>query len=178
MECQLCLLRQSNAYPHISSNTHLYSHHDYNAHPFVLLGMEALVHDKPHRRNLLPNTAPKGTSSAHPTSTTAAGKYGHQLCAPPASLPQSSSNTITPADAIIATAANLSHLLTNNLQAHHNNKVNQTDSPDYKSSHNHHLPLNTMQHIINNTHQKQHTRPHQQQFPTMIATPVTVTANQ
>eukprot|EP00804_Cyclotella_cryptica_P010211 CCRYP_013825-RA/>CCRYP_013825-RA protein AED:0.46 eAED:0.17 QI:0/0/0/0.57/1/1/7/0/869 len=27
--------RQSNAYPHISSHTHLYGHHDYNAHPFV-----------------------------------------------------------------------------------------------------------------------------------------------
>eukprot|EP00804_Cyclotella_cryptica_P008878 CCRYP_013090-RA/>CCRYP_013090-RA protein AED:0.15 eAED:0.14 QI:0/0/0/1/1/1/3/0/882 len=42
MERQLCLLWQSNAYPHISSHTHLYSHHDYNAHPFVPLGMEAL----------------------------------------------------------------------------------------------------------------------------------------
>eukprot|EP00804_Cyclotella_cryptica_P000163 CCRYP_017463-RA/>CCRYP_017463-RA protein AED:0.42 eAED:0.49 QI:0/-1/0/1/-1/0/1/0/288 len=30
-------------------------------------------------------------SSAHPTITTAAGKYGHQLCAPPVSLPHPSS---------------------------------------------------------------------------------------
>ena len=41
MERQLCLLRQSNAYPHISSHTHLYGHHDYNAHPFVPLGSYA-----------------------------------------------------------------------------------------------------------------------------------------
>eukprot|EP00804_Cyclotella_cryptica_P014586 CCRYP_020641-RA/>CCRYP_020641-RA protein AED:0.25 eAED:0.25 QI:0/0/0/1/1/1/3/0/614 len=33
MEPQLCLLWQSNTYPHISSHTHLYGHHDYNAHP-------------------------------------------------------------------------------------------------------------------------------------------------
>eukprot|EP00804_Cyclotella_cryptica_P024323 CCRYP_015308-RA/>CCRYP_015308-RA protein AED:0.19 eAED:0.16 QI:0/0/0/1/0.2/0.16/6/0/899 len=59
MERQLCLLRQSNAYPHISSHTHLYGHHDYNAHPFVPLCMEALVHDKPHRRKSFANTAPK-----------------------------------------------------------------------------------------------------------------------
>eukprot|EP00804_Cyclotella_cryptica_P019806 CCRYP_009697-RA/>CCRYP_009697-RA protein AED:0.19 eAED:0.25 QI:0/0/0/1/1/1/2/0/745 len=76
----------------------------------------------PTAANLLPNTAPKGMSLAHPTSTTAAGKYGHQLRAPPVTNP-----SVTPADAIIAAAANLSHLLTNNLQAHHNNKVNQSD---------------------------------------------------
>eukprot|EP00804_Cyclotella_cryptica_P009391 CCRYP_018074-RA/>CCRYP_018074-RA protein AED:0.17 eAED:0.15 QI:0/0/0/0.75/0/0/4/0/1210 len=53
----------------------------------------------PTAANLLPNTAPK---------------VHHQP-------------SVTPADAIIAAAANLSHLLTNNLQAHHNNKVNQSD---------------------------------------------------
>eukprot|EP00804_Cyclotella_cryptica_P020749 CCRYP_016588-RA/>CCRYP_016588-RA protein AED:0.03 eAED:0.02 QI:0/0/0/1/1/1/3/0/1217 len=123
MERQLCLLRQSNAYPHISSHTHLYGHHDYNAHPFVPWAWKPLSTTNPTAANLLPNTAPRGMSSAHPTSTTAAGKCGHQLRAPPVSLPQSSSNT----NAIIAAAANLSHLLTNNLQAHHNNKVNQSD---------------------------------------------------
>eukprot|EP00804_Cyclotella_cryptica_P008141 CCRYP_004620-RA/>CCRYP_004620-RA protein AED:0.40 eAED:0.40 QI:0/-1/0/1/-1/1/1/0/243 len=49
MERQLNLLRQSNANPKISAYAHLYGPHDYNAAPFVPLGMEALVHDKPHR---------------------------------------------------------------------------------------------------------------------------------
>eukprot|EP00804_Cyclotella_cryptica_P013052 CCRYP_002364-RB/>CCRYP_002364-RB protein AED:0.23 eAED:0.12 QI:0/-1/0/1/-1/0/1/0/316 len=50
MEQQLNLLRQSNANPRISAYAHLYGPHDYNASPFVPLGMEALAHDKPHRR--------------------------------------------------------------------------------------------------------------------------------
>ena len=29
---------------------HVYEQHDYNRHPFVPIGMEALVHDKPHKR--------------------------------------------------------------------------------------------------------------------------------
>ena len=49
MERQLNLLRQSHSNPKISSYAHLYGHHDYNLHPFVPIGMEALVHDKPHR---------------------------------------------------------------------------------------------------------------------------------
>eukprot|EP00804_Cyclotella_cryptica_P024289 CCRYP_012553-RA/>CCRYP_012553-RA protein AED:0.37 eAED:0.37 QI:0/0/0/1/0/0/2/0/683 len=134
MERQLCLLRQSNAYPHISSHTHLYGHHDYNAHPFVPLGMEALVHDKPHRRKSFAQHCTKGyvigTSHEHyrcwkvwtPTSRTtrisATVFFKHKYITNP---------SVTPADAIIAAAANLSHLLTNNLQAHHNNKVNQSD---------------------------------------------------
>eukprot|EP00804_Cyclotella_cryptica_P026336 CCRYP_007671-RA/>CCRYP_007671-RA protein AED:0.18 eAED:0.21 QI:0/0/0/1/0/0.33/3/0/1086 len=69
MERQLCLLRQSNAYPHISSHTHLYGHHDYNTHPFVPLGMEALVHDKPHCRKSVAQHCTKvyviGTSHEH-----------------------------------------------------------------------------------------------------------------
>eukprot|EP00804_Cyclotella_cryptica_P027522 CCRYP_007476-RA/>CCRYP_007476-RA protein AED:0.26 eAED:0.26 QI:0/0/0/1/1/1/4/0/582 len=50
MERQLNLLRQSNANPKISAYAHLYGPHDYNAAPFAPLGMEALAHDKPHRR--------------------------------------------------------------------------------------------------------------------------------
>eukprot|EP00804_Cyclotella_cryptica_P007584 CCRYP_010663-RA/>CCRYP_010663-RA protein AED:0.17 eAED:0.17 QI:0/0/0/1/1/1/2/0/834 len=63
MERQLCLLRQSNAYPHISSHTHLYGNHDYNAHPFVPLGMEALLHDKPHSRKSFAQHCTKGKPS-------------------------------------------------------------------------------------------------------------------
>eukprot|EP00804_Cyclotella_cryptica_P002823 CCRYP_009357-RB/>CCRYP_009357-RB protein AED:0.24 eAED:0.24 QI:0/0/0/1/0/0/2/0/561 len=134
MERELCLLRQSNAYPHISSHTHLYGHHDYNAHPFVPLGMEALVHDKPHRHKSFAQHCTKGyvigTSYEHyrcwkvwtPTSCTtrisATVFFKHKYITNP---------TVTPADAVIAAAANLSHLLTHNVQAHHNNKVKQTD---------------------------------------------------
>eukprot|EP00804_Cyclotella_cryptica_P011576 CCRYP_012089-RA/>CCRYP_012089-RA protein AED:0.20 eAED:0.20 QI:0/0/0/1/1/1/3/0/784 len=59
----------------------------------------------PTAANLLPNTAPRVF-------------FKHKYITNP---------SVTPADAIIAAAANLSHLLTNNLQAHHNNKVNQSD---------------------------------------------------
>eukprot|EP00804_Cyclotella_cryptica_P014540 CCRYP_004834-RA/>CCRYP_004834-RA protein AED:0.38 eAED:0.43 QI:0/0/0/1/0/0/2/0/284 len=60
MERQLSLLQQSNEYPHISSHTHLYDHHDYNAQPFVPLCMEALVRDKPHRRKTFAQHCTKG----------------------------------------------------------------------------------------------------------------------
>eukprot|EP00804_Cyclotella_cryptica_P003838 CCRYP_020455-RA/>CCRYP_020455-RA protein AED:0.30 eAED:0.34 QI:0/0/0/1/1/1/2/0/650 len=59
----------------------------------------------PTAANLLPNTAPRVF-------------FKHKYITNP---------SVTTADAIIAAAANLSHLLTNNLQAHHNNKVNQSD---------------------------------------------------
>eukprot|EP00804_Cyclotella_cryptica_P021899 CCRYP_000854-RA/>CCRYP_000854-RA protein AED:0.35 eAED:0.33 QI:0/0/0/1/1/1/2/0/417 len=48
MERQLFLLHQSNAKSKISAYDHLYGPHNYNALPFVLLGMEALIHDKPN----------------------------------------------------------------------------------------------------------------------------------
>jgi hypothetical protein len=33
----------------MSAYAHLYGQHDYNKHPFVPIGMEALIHDKPHK---------------------------------------------------------------------------------------------------------------------------------
>eukprot|EP00804_Cyclotella_cryptica_P024119 CCRYP_007336-RA/>CCRYP_007336-RA protein AED:0.15 eAED:0.19 QI:0/0/0/1/0.33/0.25/4/0/962 len=69
MERQLNLLRQSNANPKISAYAHLYGPHDYNAAPFVPLGMEALVHDKPHRRKTYAQHCSRGwiigTSTEH-----------------------------------------------------------------------------------------------------------------
>ena len=50
MEHQLLILRQSKSNPSISAFAHVYGHHDYNKHPFVPIGMEALVHDCPHAR--------------------------------------------------------------------------------------------------------------------------------
>ena len=60
MERQLNLLGNSNTMPHISTYTHLHGHHDYNAKPFVPLGMEALTHDKPHRRKTFAQHCSKG----------------------------------------------------------------------------------------------------------------------
>ena len=47
---QLLLFCQSNINPKISSYTHLYGLHDYSALPFVPIGMETLVHDKPSKQ--------------------------------------------------------------------------------------------------------------------------------
>ena len=48
-ERQLFLLRQSNVNPNVSAYSQLYGPHDYNAVPFMPIGMETLVHDKPKR---------------------------------------------------------------------------------------------------------------------------------
>jgi hypothetical protein len=50
VERQLLLLCQSRLHPNLSAYAHVYGHHDYNRHPFIPIGMEALVHDKPHKR--------------------------------------------------------------------------------------------------------------------------------
>ena len=49
VEQQLLLLQQSNVNPKISAYAHVYGPHDYNAEPFVPIGMEKLVHDNPKR---------------------------------------------------------------------------------------------------------------------------------
>ncbi len=49
VERQLHLLQQLQLQPNISAYVHVYGHHDYNKHPFVPIGMEALVHGKPHK---------------------------------------------------------------------------------------------------------------------------------
>ncbi len=50
VKLQLLLLRQSRVNPNMSEYAHLYGQHDYNKHPFVPIGMEALVHDKPRKQ--------------------------------------------------------------------------------------------------------------------------------
>jgi hypothetical protein len=45
----LLVLRQSRLHPNLSAYAHVYGHHDYNRHPFIPLGMEALIHNKPHK---------------------------------------------------------------------------------------------------------------------------------
>jgi hypothetical protein len=49
VERQLLLLQQLQLHPNLSAYAHVYGHHDYNKHPFVPIGMEALVHNKPHK---------------------------------------------------------------------------------------------------------------------------------
>ena len=47
---QLLLLGKSNVNPKILYYSHVYFCHDYNAAPFVPIGIESLVHDKSHQR--------------------------------------------------------------------------------------------------------------------------------
>ena len=52
---------------------HVYQgQHDYSRHPFVSIGMEAIVHKKPHKRQTLPNTAKRDMYREHRSSTTGA----------------------------------------------------------------------------------------------------------
>jgi hypothetical protein len=62
---QLLLLRQLRLHPNLSAYAHDYEQHDYNKHPFVPIGMEAMVHDKPHK----PRTFAKHCSRAFVLST-------------------------------------------------------------------------------------------------------------
>ena len=60
VERQLLLLRQSWLCPNLSAYAHVYGHHDYNRHPlFIPIGMEALDHDKPHKRRTFPEHCKK-----------------------------------------------------------------------------------------------------------------------
>jgi hypothetical protein len=69
VERPLLLLQQLQLHPNLSTYAHVYGHHDYNKHPFILIGMEALVHDKPHKRCTYAEHCKKvfvlGTSTKH-----------------------------------------------------------------------------------------------------------------
>ena len=112
MERQL-LLRQSNSNPKISTYAYLYGHHDYNAVPFVPIGIESMTHDKPNRRKTFAKHCSKGwilgTSPEHyrcwihwsndtrTTRITATTFLKHKYLTNP---------TVTPVNAITAAAAN------------------------------------------------------------------------
>jgi len=124
MERQLCLLRQTNINPKISTYAYLYGPHNYNAEPFVPIGMQALVHDKPQRRRTFAQHCSKGwvlaTSPEHYrcwkvwTKTTRTTRisgtmfFKHKYITNP---------TVTPADTIIAAASNLADALRKNVKA-------------------------------------------------------------
>ena len=59
-ECQLILLWKSKLDPAISAYAYMYGPHDYNAEPFVPIGMETLVHDKPRCRKTFAKYCSKG----------------------------------------------------------------------------------------------------------------------
>ena len=69
VERQLLLLCQSRLHPNLSAYAHVYGHHDYNRHPFIPIGMEALAHNKPHKRRTYAEHCKKafvlGTSPDH-----------------------------------------------------------------------------------------------------------------
>jgi hypothetical protein len=66
---QLLLLRQSRLHPNLSAYANVYEQHDYNKHPFIPIGMKAMVHDKPHKRQTFAKHCSKafvlGTSTEH-----------------------------------------------------------------------------------------------------------------
>jgi len=122
MEWQLLLLQQSNTNPKISAYAHVYGQHNYNAAPFVPIGMETLVHEKPHQQKSFAEHCKKGfvlgTSFEHYRAwtmwmkdTRATQVYGtvfhkHKYISTPA---------VTPEDAVIAAAGRLAEALKGNL---------------------------------------------------------------
>ncbi len=115
---QLFLLCQSWLHPNLSAYAHVYGHHDYNRHPFIPIGMEALVHNKHHKRCTYTEHCKKafalGTSPDHyqcwkfwSTTTRAtrilgAAFFKHKYLSNPLA---------TPEDLVIAAAANLAKAL-------------------------------------------------------------------
>ncbi len=69
IERQLLLLQQSRLHPNLSAYVHVYEQNNYNKHPFVPIGMEAMVYDKPHKRQTFAEYCSKafvlGTSTEH-----------------------------------------------------------------------------------------------------------------
>ena len=134
MEKQLCLLRQTNINPKISTYAHLYGPHNYNAVPFVPIGMQALVHDKPQRRKSFAQHCTKGwvieTSPEHyrcwkvwtkdTRSTRISGTmfFKHKYITSP---------TATPADIVTAAAHNLADALRNNVKSRAKGVTNFAD---------------------------------------------------
>ncbi len=125
VELQLLLLRQSRVNPNMSAYAHLYGQHDNNKHLFVPIGMEALVHDKPHMQRTYAEHCRKafvlGTSTEHyqcwkfwsnntrSTCVWGAAFFKHKYIINPA---------VTPEDLVIAVAANLLQALATNMPQH------------------------------------------------------------
>ena len=117
-ERQLLVLGQSNVNPNISSYSYVYDHHDYNAAPFMSIGMESLVHDKPYQRRSFAEYFRKGyflgttfeqyrgwkiwMQQTRTKQVSATVIHRHKYISNPA---------VTPADAVISAARNLASAL-------------------------------------------------------------------
>ena len=117
-EKQLMLLMKTNINPKISAYAYLYGPHNYNAHPFVPIGMEAMVHDPPNKRRTFAQHCSKGyvlgTSTEHyrcwnlwniktkATRVSETAFFKHKYITNP---------TVTPEDAIISAANRMSQAL-------------------------------------------------------------------
>jgi hypothetical protein len=125
VEWQLLLIQQSGLHPNLSAYAHVYGHHDYNKHPFVPIRVEALVHDKPHKRQTYAEHCKKvfvlGTSTKHywcwkfwSTATRAtqilgAAFFKHKYLTNP---------LVTPEDLVIAATKNLAQALETSIPQH------------------------------------------------------------
>jgi hypothetical protein len=125
IERQLLLLCQSKANPNILAYAHVYGHHSYNCPPFLPIGMEALVHDQPHKRRLFAQHCRKafvlGTSTKHypcwkfwsvtmrATYILGAAFFKHKYLTNP---------TVTPEDRVLAAAGVLARALDNPMPPH------------------------------------------------------------
>ena len=134
LERQLCLLRQTNINPKISTYAYLYGPHNYNAEPFVPIGMQALVHDKPQKRRSFAQHCSKGwvletspehyrcwkvwTKNTRTTRISGTMFFKHKYITNP---------TVTPADTITAAAINLAEALRKNVKAQSIGQINYAD---------------------------------------------------
>jgi hypothetical protein len=125
IERQLLLLRQLKANPNILAYAHVYGHHNYNRHPFVPIGMEALVNNQPHKHRLFAQHCRKayihGTSTkhywcwkfwsvtTHATCILGAAFFKHKYLTNPA---------VTPEDRVIKAAGVLTQALSNQMPPH------------------------------------------------------------
>jgi hypothetical protein len=125
VEQQLLLLQQSRLHPNSSAYAHVYGHHDYNKHPFVPIGMEALVHNKPHTHQTYAEHCKKafflGTSTKHywcwkfwsketrATRISGAAFFKHKYLTNP---------SVTPEDLVITAAENLTQALETSIPQH------------------------------------------------------------
>ena len=60
VERQLLILQQSHVHPKVLAYAQVYGPYDYNAAPFVPIGMETLVHHKPKQRGAFAVHCSKG----------------------------------------------------------------------------------------------------------------------
>ena len=134
MERQLRLLRQTNINPKILTYAYLYAPHNYNVEPFVKIGMQSLVHDKPQRRRSFAQhcskvrvleTSPEHyrcwkfwTKNTRTTRISGTMFFKHKYITNP---------TVTPEDTITAAAINLADSLRRNVKTQSIGKIKYAD---------------------------------------------------